>query len=60
VTFTAGELDAVGTGTIEVYDGGTTNVTAVALAGGMILLSEKTMSARTKADGDNISYSKWA
>jgi hypothetical protein len=43
VTFTPGELDAVGTGTMEVYDGDATKVMMVALTGGIILLSDMTM-----------------
>jgi hypothetical protein len=51
VTMTGDESDAVGTATMEVYDGGATKVTTVALAGGMILLSDQMMSTTIKADG---------
>jgi hypothetical protein len=60
ITMTGDESDAVGTATMEVYDGGATKVTTVALAGGIILLSDQMMSTTIKADGENIPYSKWA
>jgi hypothetical protein len=44
VTFCGGEFDAVGTGTTEVYDGGTMNVTLDALGGGIMLSSAESMS----------------